>query len=268
MNVNEIWPSKYIKAMDLNGRDITVEIDRLAIEEIGVPPKIEAKPVLYFKKAKKSMVCNRVNGMTIAAMYGPETAAWEGKRVTLFPTRVTAFGSVFEVIRIRPQMPPPPKPQETKQEETHFADSEDIPDDDVNDPTATVVEGPPPSAPVEQTNGKIYRKIGAITDKQMKELNALLNSLHPGDPDFAKHALVEHVTDGKYKSSTDLTQAQAMQLIAKLHQELSALIGQSVDKGALNLLLIKHKQTSLLDANPVSLTHIWKDVQERTAVAA
>ena len=38
-------------------------------------------------------------------MYGPETNEWKGKRVTLYPAVVSAFGKDAEAIRVRPNPP-------------------------------------------------------------------------------------------------------------------------------------------------------------------
>ena len=135
MNINEIFPSKYVKAGDLGGRPVTVEIERMLVEKIGVPPKLEDKPVLYFKGAKKAMVLNRTNAMTIAALYSPETNNWAGNRITLYPTRVSAFGDTHEVIRVKPEIPPSRAPVDL----SHF-DTPNPTDDEYDDPTASEID--------------------------------------------------------------------------------------------------------------------------------
>lgn len=140
MNVSQFFPSKYVKAPDLNGREVTVEIDRVAVEKVGAPPKIEDKLVLYFRKATKGMILNKVNAMTIAAMYSPETENWSGRRVTLYPTRVQAFGAMHEVIRVKPMEPPN---SSAAPEPPHFDDAEDVIDnEDVDDVMATGTPAP------------------------------------------------------------------------------------------------------------------------------
>lgn len=260
MNVSVLFPSKYVKAGDLGGRNITVEISHLTIEKIGAPPAIEDKPILYFRNAKKGMVLNRTNGMTIAALYGPETDNWTGHRITLFSTRVQAFGGVHEVIRIQPQVPPAPKGGQPV-EETHFADAEDMPEGDEIDDTATPVEPEQPQA---------HRKIGYITDKMTNELHALITTLHGKDANNARHLLVKDATDGKHTSSKDLTQAQANSLIARLHLRLSKNIETAADalNVDLNAILLAHNVASLEDANPVTLTHVWKAVDAATQPVA
>lgn len=98
MNVNDLYPSRYVRAADLNGRRVTVTIKHVAVERMGQDG--EAKPVVYFKNATKGLVLNRTNALVIAALYGPETDAWAGKAITLYPTQVRAFGATHDCIRV------------------------------------------------------------------------------------------------------------------------------------------------------------------------
>lgn len=261
------FPSKYVKSLDLGGKEITVAIDRVEIEKVGAPPRVEEKPVVYFRGAKKGLILNKVNAMTIAGLYTPETENWKGQRVILYPTLVDAFGKMNQVIRIRPEVPPAPKPGTAPVEETHFADSEDPGDDDLNDPTADPVEETPGPT---QSNGKPPRKLGVATTVQLREINALISALVPKqDVDRTRHQRVKAVTKGATESSQDLTQAQANELIARLHAELSERIVLAVeDEDEMNRLLLTHNQRSLLEASPVALTHIWKEVQEKAQAEA
>ena len=45
MNINTMFPSKYVAAADLNGMDVPVEIARIAPETM---PEGENRPVVYF----------------------------------------------------------------------------------------------------------------------------------------------------------------------------------------------------------------------------
>ena len=101
MNINEAFPSNYIKASDLKGKDINLVIERIGMEDIGG----DHKPVVYFRGAEKGMVLNKTNGMNIATMYGPETDAWIGKGVTLYPAWVDFQGRSVEAVRVRPVAP-------------------------------------------------------------------------------------------------------------------------------------------------------------------
>jgi hypothetical protein len=39
MNINNAYPSKYLKASDLDGRNVTVTIKSAELEEIGFDPR-------------------------------------------------------------------------------------------------------------------------------------------------------------------------------------------------------------------------------------
>jgi hypothetical protein len=123
------------KAADLNGKTITLTIAKLVVEELGHGNEKERKPVLYFQKATKGLVLNRTNAMTIASLYGDESDDWPGKRISIYPTRVRAFGSMQDTIRVREEIPAEPKPQ------AHAVQVEDAAEiDDVED--VTDVEAP------------------------------------------------------------------------------------------------------------------------------
>lgn len=133
MRISQLFPSKYVKAADLNGKPVTLTIAKLVVEEMGHGAEKERKPVLYFEKATKGLVLNRTNAMTIAGLYGDESNEWAGKRVTIYPTRVRAFGTMQDAIRVREEIPATPKPtaQATQVEErAEIDDDEDVADYD------------------------------------------------------------------------------------------------------------------------------------------
>lgn len=98
MNINEAFPSKFLKAPDLNGGSPTVTIDRVTVEEVG---EGERKPCVYFVGKEKGVVLNKTNATNIADAYGPDTDDWTGKKVTLFTAWVDFNGRSMEAIRIR-----------------------------------------------------------------------------------------------------------------------------------------------------------------------
>jgi hypothetical protein len=98
----------FIFAFDLNGKDVTLTIDRVTGGELTGPGgKKSKKPLCYFRETKsgKPLALNATNCKTIAAMYGNETDAWAGKRVTLFPTQTQMGGETVDCIRVRPKVP-------------------------------------------------------------------------------------------------------------------------------------------------------------------
>lgn len=110
MNINEVYPSKYIAASDLNNQNARVTIARVEIEKIGD----DTKPVVYFKGKQKGLVCNKTNSRTIAQIYGDETDDWTGGELILFPIMTDYQGKPVEAVRVRaPQPKDNPRPQQS-----------------------------------------------------------------------------------------------------------------------------------------------------------
>ena len=113
-----MFDREYIGAWDLEGRDVTVTIERaVGGEIIGEKGRKDKKPILHFVGKEKTMIVNRTNGKTIATLYGPKVEDWKGKRITLYPsmTRAPDGSGDVECIRIRPAVPKiavkPPTPE-------------------------------------------------------------------------------------------------------------------------------------------------------------
>ena len=130
MKISTIFPSKYVAAEDLNGKPITLTITNVKLEEMQSHDNSKvSKPVVYFERATKGFVLNRTNATIIADLYGDETDGWTGKRITIYPTRVKAFGKEVAAIRVRDQVPAKAKPAlRTPVEETTIDDVEDVVD--------------------------------------------------------------------------------------------------------------------------------------------
>ena len=103
MRISEAFPSNYLRATDLQGRNIKVTIDRIEMEEIGD----DRKPILYFIGKEKGVVLNKTNANNIAAAYGDNTDDWQGAEVVLYEAMVDFQGKTVAAIRIRI---PPRKP--------------------------------------------------------------------------------------------------------------------------------------------------------------
>ncbi len=100
MDINGAFPSDYLRALDLQGRDVNVVIDAVRMEQLGGEPK----PIVFFRNKQKGMVLNKTNANNIAAVYGPETDGWAGRPITLYPTQVDFQGRSVPAIRVRPLM--------------------------------------------------------------------------------------------------------------------------------------------------------------------
>lgn len=108
MKVSDAFPSKYLKASDLNGNNARVVMARVEMDEVGE----DEKPILYFQGKEKGLVLNKTNANNIAVLYGDDMDDWVGKEVVLFPAMVDFQGKTVEAIRVRgPQAKDKPKLQ-------------------------------------------------------------------------------------------------------------------------------------------------------------
>jgi hypothetical protein len=97
MNIDEAFPSKYLKASDLQGRNVTVKMGRVEREKIGNDEKM----ILYFQGKERGVVLNKTNANNIASIYGGETDDWLGKEITLVEAMVDYQGKSVPAIRMR-----------------------------------------------------------------------------------------------------------------------------------------------------------------------
>ncbi len=108
MKFSEMYPSKFLKAADLNGNPVKVIIERVELQDVvGQGKEQDYKPVLFFQGRQKGHVLNKTNGRTIVDAYG-DTEAWPGKELELYPDRTSFQGKMVDCIRIRIPVPPEP----------------------------------------------------------------------------------------------------------------------------------------------------------------
>jgi hypothetical protein len=101
MKIMQAYPSKYIKADDLAGKEYKLVIAEVRIEDVGGPGNEEDKPVLYFAGRTKGCVLNRTNAMAIASKYGEDTDAWIDKEILIYPDQTNFQGRMVPCIRMR-----------------------------------------------------------------------------------------------------------------------------------------------------------------------
>ncbi len=112
-DVRKMYEKDFIYAYDLEGKDITVTIERVTAGELtGEGGKKSKKPVLYFRGSKKGLGLCITNARVIAGLYGGfDSDKWIGKKITLYPT-TTKFGKdTVDCIRIRNRAPSDQKSQ-------------------------------------------------------------------------------------------------------------------------------------------------------------
>jgi hypothetical protein len=108
MKLTEAFPSKWLKAADLDGqpRLVTIEGVKLEAVEEGKP----AKPVIVLRGMTQGLVLNKTNGNTLAAFLGDDTDTWTGKKIVLYPTQAEFQGKLVDCIRVRAPKPQPASP--------------------------------------------------------------------------------------------------------------------------------------------------------------
>lgn len=97
MKISETFPSKYLSAADLQGREPKVIMANVEMEKLGN----DMKPVLYFKGKEKGLCLNKTNGNTIASAYGDDTEDWFGREIVLFQVITDYQGKTTPAIRVR-----------------------------------------------------------------------------------------------------------------------------------------------------------------------
>ncbi len=111
MKSTDIFPSKYLRAADLNGHEPIVTIDRVVMETLGD----DRKPCVYFKGKDKGVVLNKTNFNAIEDISGEDdTDNWVGVKVKLVTVKVEFQGKRVPAIRIEeagvPSKPRTPEP--------------------------------------------------------------------------------------------------------------------------------------------------------------
>ena len=102
MNISELYPSKYIKADDLQGQQAPVTVMSITVEEIADK---EFKPVMRFMGKEKGMVLNKTNAINCASVWGDDTIAWQGQHATLLAAPVMFQGKQVMGLQLLPKPP-------------------------------------------------------------------------------------------------------------------------------------------------------------------
>jgi arabinogalactan endo-1,4-beta-galactosidase len=98
MRVSDAFPSDWLRAADLQKREVLVTIADVKMETVGD----DTKPALYFEGKEKGMILNKTNATAIATMYGDDMDDWKGEQVTLFEAMVSFKGDTVPAIRVKP----------------------------------------------------------------------------------------------------------------------------------------------------------------------
>lgn len=93
-----------------DGKDMDVTIERVQVESVtSTDGKREDLPVAYLQ-GQKPLILNTTNSKMIARVLKSNyIEEWAGKRITLYSTKVNAFGEQVDAVRVRSTAPKPPK---------------------------------------------------------------------------------------------------------------------------------------------------------------
>lgn len=115
MNIEEAFPSKYLKAADLQGQQVTVRMERIERDNVGDDSKV----ILYFQGKEKGLVLNVTNKNMIVDLYGPETDDWQGQPIILYEAMVQYQSKMVPAIRVKGQPRAPIRPAKPTEKIQH-----------------------------------------------------------------------------------------------------------------------------------------------------
>lgn len=106
-----LFPSEFIAAFDLNGKDLTLTIAKIEKPELRLASGgTKKKGVITFKDHPKKFVLNVTNAESIKIVTGERAAEkWVGHRITLYQAKTSSPKGIVDCIRVRETKPPAAK---------------------------------------------------------------------------------------------------------------------------------------------------------------
>jgi hypothetical protein len=128
------FPSKFMKASDLNGRAVVATIASVDSEEVG---KDQRYVVRFVEAGVKPLVLNLTNGETISDVAGSEDVDdWPGQKIEIFPSSTSFQGKRVACLRVR--VPRKPQRGPAQAGAARRSSAKDAPDpDDVDEAMPT-----------------------------------------------------------------------------------------------------------------------------------
>lgn len=83
---DDLYPGRFVKAGNLNGKRPTVTIARVYHEMLAGDKGEEQRVVMAFSETPRQLVLCKLNGTAIRAMFGSNVQNWIGKRIVLYAT--------------------------------------------------------------------------------------------------------------------------------------------------------------------------------------
>jgi hypothetical protein len=82
---DQLYPGRFIKTGDLLGKNVTLRIASIDLDELEGETGKKIKGVISFEKTEKQLALNKTNGICLKEMFGRKVQDWVGKRITLMP---------------------------------------------------------------------------------------------------------------------------------------------------------------------------------------
>jgi hypothetical protein len=98
--LTDFFPSKYLSASDLKGKQILATIEKVTVEEFTNDGEKQMKPVVHFSGNTKPLVTNKTNFTILAKVCGEDSDGWKGKKIGLRMELVSFKGKVAESVRV------------------------------------------------------------------------------------------------------------------------------------------------------------------------
>jgi hypothetical protein len=108
LDYDALFPGRFLKAGLFNGKDVTLTIAVVRLEELPEQAGTRTRGILGFQKTKLELVLNRTNGESLKALFGRDTGDWIGKRVTFYPAKIDSeFADIAIRVRGSPDIKAP-----------------------------------------------------------------------------------------------------------------------------------------------------------------
>lgn len=98
MNIDDAFPSNYLRVDDLGSMRVKVRVVRVTLEDFGK----DRKPILWFHGKTKGLLLNKTRAQILKSLWGSETEVWTGKEAVLFVATVIFNGAATPSIQIQP----------------------------------------------------------------------------------------------------------------------------------------------------------------------
>ena len=97
----------YLGSWDIEDKDLVLTIKSVGVESVNNPTGAsEDKLVMHFVEDYKPMILNSTNCKAIEKATGtPDIDKWAGNKISIFTTKIIAFGEETDALRIRSYKP-------------------------------------------------------------------------------------------------------------------------------------------------------------------